>query len=71
MHLLDLTFICSLVGCWETFSFELISFVLHMKVPELFYLPEILTNENAIDFGTTQLGGKLGMYFKVNLFSSC
>lgn len=42
-----------------------------MKVPELFYLPEILTNENAIDFGTTQLGGKLGMYFKVNLFSSC
>ncbi|KAK3194967.1 hypothetical protein Dsin_026277 [Dipteronia sinensis] len=28
-------------------------------VPELFYLPEILTNENLIDFGTTQLGGKL------------
>lgn len=28
-------------------------------VPELFYLPEILTNENKIDFGTTQLGGKL------------
>lgn len=28
-------------------------------VPELFYLPEILTNENSIDFGTTQLGGKL------------
>ncbi|KAF5453352.1 hypothetical protein F2P56_028258 [Juglans regia] len=28
-------------------------------VPELFYLPEILTNENAIDFGTTQLGGQL------------
>ncbi|OIV89875.1 hypothetical protein TanjilG_18595 [Lupinus angustifolius] len=27
-------------------------------VPELFYLPEILTNENSIDFGTTQLGGK-------------
>lgn len=29
-------------------------------VPELFYLPEILTNENSIDFGTTQLGEKLG-----------
>ncbi|KAF7825980.1 BEACH domain-containing protein C2 isoform X1 [Senna tora] len=28
-------------------------------VPELFYLPEVLTNENLIDFGTTQLGGKL------------
>ncbi|XVF79928.1 hypothetical protein PTKIN_Ptkin15bG0029600 [Pterospermum kingtungense] len=28
-------------------------------VPELFYLPEMLTNENLIDFGTTQLGGKL------------
>ncbi|XP_012083537.1 BEACH domain-containing protein C2 isoform X2 [Jatropha curcas] len=28
-------------------------------VPELFYLPEILTNENSVDFGTTQLGGKL------------
>ncbi|GLU00510.1 hypothetical protein SLE2022_178740 [Rubroshorea leprosula] len=28
-------------------------------VPELFYLPEILTNENSIDFGTTQLGGKI------------
>ncbi|CAL0324546.1 unnamed protein product [Lupinus luteus] len=27
-------------------------------VPELFYLPEVLTNENSIDFGTTQLGGK-------------
>ncbi|KAL6495424.1 BEACH domain-containing protein C2 [Orobanche gracilis] len=29
-------------------------------VPELFYLPEIFTNENSIDFGTTQLGEKLG-----------
>ncbi|XP_022897622.1 BEACH domain-containing protein C2-like [Olea europaea var. sylvestris] len=28
-------------------------------VPELFYLPEVLTNENSIDFGSTQLGGKL------------
>ncbi|GMI74078.1 Beach-Domain Homolog C2 [Hibiscus trionum] len=28
-------------------------------VPELFYLPEMLTNENSIDFGTTQLRGKL------------
>ncbi|KAK9274411.1 hypothetical protein L1049_019225 [Liquidambar formosana] len=28
-------------------------------VPEMFYLPEILTNGNSIDFGTTQLGGKL------------
>ncbi|KAK9143642.1 hypothetical protein Syun_013042 [Stephania yunnanensis] len=28
-------------------------------VPELFYLPETLINENTIDFGTTQLGGKL------------
>ncbi|XP_052194937.1 BEACH domain-containing protein C2 [Diospyros lotus] len=28
-------------------------------VPEMFYLPEILTNENSIDFGTTQLGEKL------------
>ncbi|XXG76013.1 hypothetical protein AAC387_Pa08g0457 [Persea americana] len=28
-------------------------------VPELFYLPEVLTNVNSIDFGTTQLGGKI------------
>ncbi|ONK64076.1 uncharacterized protein A4U43_C07F21840 [Asparagus officinalis] len=28
-------------------------------VPEMFYLPEVLTNINSIDFGTTQLGGKL------------
>ncbi|GLT84466.1 hypothetical protein SLE2022_026940 [Rubroshorea leprosula] len=28
-------------------------------VPELFYLPEILTNENSMGFGTTQLGGKI------------
>ncbi|XVE77007.1 hypothetical protein DITRI_Ditri13aG0027300 [Diplodiscus trichospermus] len=28
-------------------------------VPELFYLPEILANENSIDFGTTRFGGKL------------
>ncbi|KAL2492083.1 WD-40 repeat family protein/beige-related [Abeliophyllum distichum] len=28
-------------------------------VPELFYHPEVLTNINSIDFGTTQLGGKL------------
>ncbi|KAL9228969.1 hypothetical protein vseg_004493 [Gypsophila vaccaria] len=28
-------------------------------VPELFYLPEVVTNENSIDFGTTQLGEKL------------
>nr|XP_010908800.1 BEACH domain-containing protein C2 isoform X2 [Elaeis guineensis] len=28
-------------------------------VPEMFYLPELLTNVNSIDFGTTQLGGKL------------
>ncbi|KAI8545261.1 hypothetical protein RHMOL_Rhmol07G0027700 [Rhododendron molle] len=28
-------------------------------VPELFYLPEMFTNENSIDFGTTQLGEKL------------
>ncbi|KAF8108563.1 hypothetical protein N665_0108s0096 [Sinapis alba] len=28
-------------------------------VPELFYLPEVLTNENLINFGTTQLGDKL------------
>ncbi|KAJ9171294.1 hypothetical protein P3X46_014682 [Hevea brasiliensis] len=28
-------------------------------VPELFYLPEILTNENSVDFGMTQLGEKL------------
>lgn len=28
-------------------------------VPELFYLPEMLTNENSIEFGTTQLGEKL------------
>ncbi|KAJ0258619.1 BEACH domain-containing protein C2 [Hirschfeldia incana] len=28
-------------------------------VPEMFYLPEVLTNENSIDFGTTQLGEKL------------
>ncbi|XP_028224150.1 BEACH domain-containing protein C2-like [Glycine soja] len=28
-------------------------------VPELFYLPEVLTNENSIDFGTTKLGEKL------------
>ncbi|KAL0714917.1 hypothetical protein Bca4012_021896 [Brassica carinata] len=29
-------------------------------VPELFYLPEVLTNENLVNFGTTQLGDKLG-----------
>ncbi|KAH0882382.1 hypothetical protein HID58_058478 [Brassica napus] len=28
-------------------------------VPEMFYLPEVLTNENSIEFGTTQLGEKL------------
>ncbi|KAM1262483.1 hypothetical protein ACFX13_028272 [Malus domestica] len=28
-------------------------------VPELFYLPEMLTNENSIDFGITQTGGLL------------
>uniref|UniRef100_K3Y4M0 BEACH domain-containing protein C2 n=1 Tax=Setaria italica TaxID=4555 RepID=K3Y4M0_SETIT len=28
-------------------------------VPEMFYLPEVFTNVNGIDFGTTQLGGKL------------
>ncbi|OAY49278.1 BEACH domain-containing protein C2 isoform X3 [Manihot esculenta] len=28
-------------------------------VPELFYLPEILTNENSVDFGMTQLGERL------------
>ncbi|KAI3810644.1 hypothetical protein L1987_20266 [Smallanthus sonchifolius] len=28
-------------------------------VPEMFYLSEILTNENSVDFGTTQLGDKL------------
>ncbi|XP_071714690.1 BEACH domain-containing protein C2-like [Rutidosis leptorrhynchoides] len=28
-------------------------------VPEMFYLPEILTNENSIDFGTTKNGDKL------------
>ncbi|XP_058104707.1 BEACH domain-containing protein C2 [Magnolia sinica] len=28
-------------------------------VPELFYLPEALKNGNSIDFGTTQLGGKI------------
>lgn len=28
-------------------------------VPELFYLPEMLTNENSVDFGTTQLGEEL------------
>ena len=31
-------------------------------MPELFYLPEILTNTNSIDFGTTQLGEKLGRH---------
>ncbi|XP_048496955.1 BEACH domain-containing protein C2 isoform X2 [Beta vulgaris subsp. vulgaris] len=30
-------------------------------VPELFYLPEMLSNENSIDFGTTQLGQKLDL----------
>ncbi|PPD98676.1 hypothetical protein GOBAR_DD04305 [Gossypium barbadense] len=29
-------------------------------VPELFYLPEMLTNEKSIGFGTKQSGGKLG-----------
>ncbi|KAG8065669.1 hypothetical protein GUJ93_ZPchr0004g38461, partial [Zizania palustris] len=28
-------------------------------VPEMFYLPEVFTNTNSIDFGTTQHGGKL------------
>ncbi|CAD6262757.1 unnamed protein product [Miscanthus lutarioriparius] len=31
-------------------------------VPEMFYLPEVFTNINGIDFGTTQLGGKLGLH---------
>lgn len=45
-----------------SFCFQSISFWCSIfQVPELFYLPEILTNENSIDFGTTQLGGKLGM----------
>lgn len=29
----------------------------------MFYLPEVLVNVNSIDFGTTQLGGKLGKCF--------
>ncbi|KAG4943590.1 hypothetical protein JHK85_048236 [Glycine max] len=34
-------------------------------VPNLFYLPEVLTNENSVDFGTTQLGEKLGILIKI------
>ncbi|XP_068650842.1 BEACH domain-containing protein C2 [Aristolochia californica] len=30
-------------------------------VPEMFYLPETLTNANSVDFGTTQLGEKLDL----------
>ncbi|KAL8210367.1 hypothetical protein R6Q57_007099 [Mikania cordata] len=40
-------------------------------VPEMFYLPEILTNENSVDFGTTQLGDKLGVDFKRFFCFSC
>lgn len=50
-------------------NLELIFCVFVPQVPELFYLPETLTNENSIDFGTTQLGGKLGMFLKVLRFS--
>ncbi len=31
-----------------------------MQVPELFYMPEALTNVNEIDLGRTQKGEKLG-----------
>jgi hypothetical protein len=31
-----------------------------LQIPELFYMPEALTNENQIDLGWTQKGEKLG-----------
>ena len=31
----------------------------------MFYLPEVFTNINGIDFGTTQLGGKLGNHISI------
>lgn len=36
------------------------------QVPEMFYLPEAFMNVNSIDFGTTQQGGKLGMFCMCN-----
>jgi hypothetical protein len=33
-----------------------------IQVPEMFYMPEAFINVNSIDFGTTQQGGKLGMF---------
>lgn len=43
---------------------------LFLQVPELFYLPEVLANENLLNFGTTQLGDKLGMSFFFHGFTS-
>lgn len=40
-----------------------------LKVPEMFYLPEMLTNENSIDFGTTQHGDRIGINFNYFPFS--
>jgi hypothetical protein len=33
------------------------------QIPELFYMPEALTNENQIDLGWTQKGEKLGKQY--------
>ncbi|XP_057852146.2 BEACH domain-containing protein C2 isoform X2 [Cryptomeria japonica] len=46
-----------LISTWKG-VFEEMSDVKEL-VPELFYLPEILVNENGIDLGTTQLGEKI------------
>ncbi len=34
-----------------------------LQIPELFYMPEALTNENQIDLGWTQKGEKLGKQY--------
>ncbi|WVZ86675.1 hypothetical protein U9M48_033424 [Paspalum notatum var. saurae] len=47
----------NLSGTWDS-VLEDMSDVKEL-VPEMFYLPEVFTNVNGIDFGTTQLGGKL------------
>lgn len=50
-----------LLICFKNTDFiQLNGTIYFLQVPELYYLPEILTNENSIDFGTTQLGENLG-----------
>lgn len=40
-----------------------------MQVPELFYLPEVLINDNEIDLGQTEGGEKIGMMISSDIES--